>query len=343
MAAGLKGGTLLFAYAFEASEQTALIVTTLVVVSYTFLGGYLAVCWTDLVQGILMFLALVFCALLGYFAISSSPVDITAINPNAFNWKAGSLLTGVSLMAWGFGYFGQPHILARFLGIKSADDVPAARKIGMTWMILALILSTCIGIIGIAYADVHTLAGINGENGNSKRIFLALSNALFSPWISGIVLAAVLAAVMSTADSQLLVLSSALTEDIPAFKDVTPEKKVWISRFGVVAFALLAFLIAANDTGTILGMVGYAWGGFGAAFGPLIILSLVWRGTTKIGATAGIVVGALSIFIFKNYVSFEGHYFYELLPSFILAFISIVVVSKFTAKPSEALLNKLKM
>ena len=343
VASGLKGGTLLFAHAFGASEQTALIVTTLVVVSYTFLGGYLAVCWTDLIQGILMFFALVFCALLGYFAIAGTNVDITAINPKAFEWKTGSILTGISLMAWGFGYFGQPHILARFFGIEKVEDVPRARRIGMSWMVATLVLSTLIGLIGIGYAELNALPGVAGEGGNSERIFLALTTALFHPLISGLVLAAVLAAVMSTADSQLLVLSSALTEDVPLFKGASEEKKAWISRFGVVGFALLAFIIAANDTGSILGMVAYAWGGFGAAFGPLVILSVMWRDTTKAGAIAGIVVGALSIFIFKNYVSVEGHYLYELLPSFILAFIAIIVVSKATAKPSEALLNDLKL
>lgn len=343
VASGLKGGTLLFAHSFNASEQTAMIITTVVVVSYTFLGGYLAVCWTDLVQGILMFLALVFCALLGYFAIAGSSVDIAAVNPKAFDWKAGSVLTGVSLMAWGFGYFGQPHILARFFGIKSADEVPAARRIGMSWMIISLILSVCIGLVGIGYAELHPLAGVSGEGGNSEGIFLALTSALFHPVVSGIVLAAVLAAVMSTADSQLLVLSSALTEDVPFFKNVSDKNKAWISRFGVVGFALIAFVIAANDTGSILGMVGYAWGGFGAAFGPLVILSVIWRDTTKAGAIAGILVGAISIYVFKNFVSFEGHYFYELLPSFILAFVSIIVVSKLTAKPSEELLNKLAL
>lgn len=341
VASGLKGGTLLFAHAFDASEQTAMIVTTLVIVSYTFLGGYLAVCWTDLIQGILMFCALLFCALLGYFAIADSTVDIAVANPKAFDWRAGSILTGASLMAWGFGYFGQPHILARFLGIKSADDVPAARKIGMSWMIIALILSTSIGLIGIGYNEVNALAGVAGADGDKERVFLALTSTLFHPLFSGVVLAAVLAAVMSTADSQLLVLSSALTEDTPFFKDVSDQKRAWISRIGVVGFALIAFLIAANDTGSILSMVAYAWGGFGAAFGPLIILSLVWRDTTKAGAIAGIFVGAASIFIFKNYVSVEGHYLYELLPSFVLAFISIIVVSKFTARPSNELLEKL--
>ena len=218
-----------------------MIVTTLVIVSYMFLGGYLAVCWTDLIQGILLFGALLFCAILGYLAFADTTVDIAVANPKAFDWRAGSILTGASLMAWGFGYFGQPRILARFLGIRSTEDVPAARRIGMSWMIIALI----------------------------------------------------------------------------------------------------AFLIAANDTGSILSMVAYAWGGFGAAFGQLIILSLVRRDTTKAGAITGIIVGAASIFIFKNYVSIEGHYLYELLPSFVLAFISIIVVSKFTARPSDELLAKL--
>lgn len=342
VASGLKGGTLLFAHTFDASEQAAMIITTLVVVSYTFLGGYLAVCWTDLIQGILMFLALLFCAMLGYFAIAGNPVDISAVNPKAFDWRAGSILSGASLMAWGLGYFGQPHILARFVGIKNVASVPAARRIGMSWMVIVLIFSTCIGLIGIGYNAAFGLSGVGGADGNSERVFLALTTVLFHPLFSGFVLAAVLAAVMSTADSQLLVLSSALTEDTPIGKNMSNEKKAWVSRFGVVGFAVLAYIIAVTDTGNILGMVAYAWGGFGAAFGPLIILSLMWRGTTKAGAIAGILVGAVSIVIFKNFVTVEGHYLYELLPSFILSFISIVVVSKFSARPSDALLARLK-
>jgi len=341
VASGIKGGTLLFAHTFDASEDTALIITTLVIVGYTFLGGYLAVCWTDLIQGILMLCALLFCALLGYFAISGRGIDISAANPKAFDWQAGSILTGASLMAWGFGYFGQPHILARFLGIRNVQAVGSARRIGMSWMIIVLILSTCIGLIGIGYNELHPLKGVTGDNGDPERIFLSLSSALFSPWVSGLVLAAVLAAVMSTADSQLLVLSSALTEDTPFFRRLSDEKKAWISRLGVVGFALVAFLIASTDTGSILDMVGYAWGGFGAAFGPLIILSVVWRGTTRSGAIAGIVVGAVSVYLFKNHVSVEGHYLYELLPSFVLAFLSIVVVSRLTKPPSRHLLEEL--
>ncbi|MBU0934346.1 MAG: sodium/proline symporter PutP [Spirochaetes bacterium] len=338
VASGLKGGTLLFAHAFGASESIALLVTTLVVVSYTFLGGYLAVCWTDLIQGLLMLTALVFCALLGFFAITGNGVDIGAVNPAAFKLTTG-WITGASLMAWGFGYFGQPHILARFFGIDSVKSVPRARRIGISWMVICLILASLIGIIGIGYNAANPLPGIAGEGGNPERIFLALTSALFHPLFSGFVLAAVLAAVMSTADSQLLVLTSSLTEDIPLIQKMDDRKKRWISRIGVAGFALAAYLIAATDSGSILHMVGYAWGGFGAAFGPLVILALVWRKTTWWGALAGMVSGALTIFVVKNYIKIPGEYFYELLPGFIIAFIAIVVVSLLTKKPAETTLE----
>ncbi len=339
VASGLKGGTLLFAHTFGASEQVALIVTTLVVVSYTFLGGYVAVCWTDLIQGLLMLTALVFCALLGFIAFASSGANITAANPGAFT-VATSWITGASLMAWGFGYFGQPHILARFIGIKDVESVPRARRIGISWMVICLVLATMIGLIGIGYNSVFPLEGVSGEGGNSERIFLALTSTLFHPIFGGFVLAAVLAAVMSTADSQLLVLTSSLTEDIPAIAKLDDKHKEWISRLGVAGFALLAYIIASRDGGTILAMVGYAWGGFGAAFGPVVILSLLWRKTTKWGALAGMLVGSATIFIVKNYISIEGEYFYELLPGFLLAFIAVVAVSLFTKAPSEETLAK---
>ncbi len=339
VASGLKGGTLLFAHTFGATEQIALIVTTLVVVSYTFLGGYIAVCWTDLIQGLLMLTALVFCALLGFIAVTGSGADIAAANPGAFKIATG-WITGASLMAWGFGYFGQPHILTRFIGIKSVDVVPRARRIGISWMAICLILATSIGLIGIGYNAVFPLEGVAGDGGNAERIFLALTSTLFHPVFGGFVLAAVLAAVMSTADSQLLVLTSSLTEDFPAIARMVDKHKEWISRLGVVGFALLAYIIASRDSGTILAMVGYAWGGFGAAFGPVVILSVLWRRTTKYGALAGMLVGSATIFIVKNYVSIEGEYFYELLPGFILGFAAVVMVSLLTKAPSEEALAK---
>ncbi|WP_339136621.1 MAG: sodium/proline symporter PutP [Candidatus Electrothrix sp. GW3-4] len=339
VASGLKGGTLLFAYSFDASEQTALLVTTLVVVSYTFLGGYLAVCWTDLIQGLLMLAALVACSLLALFAISGSGIDLSAARPEAFQIKT-SWLTGASLMAWGLGYFGQPHILARFIGIRGVQEVASARRIGMCWMILCLVLAVEIGLLGIGYNAITPLEGVSSLGGNSELIFLALVSALFHPLVAGFVLAAVLAAVMSTADSQLLVLSSALSEDLPLFKRFTSKQRAWISRAGVVGFALLAFLLASASNDTILMMVGYAWGGFGAAFGPVVILSLTWRKTTKYGALAGMLAGAATIYIVKNYISLEEEYLYELLPGFIVAFLTIILISALTEMPSEKALQK---
>lgn len=341
VASGLKGGTLLFAHSFGSTETTSMLITTFVVVSYTFLGGYMAVCWTDLIQGMLMLAALVFCCLLAFFAISGSSVDIAAVNPKAFNFST-SWITGASLMAWGLGYFGQPHILSRFIGIARVDDVPKARRVGMSWMIVCLTLSVLIGLIGIGYNEIAPLQGVTGPDGDKERIFLALVSALFHPVFSGFVLAAVLAAVMSTADSQLLVLTSALTEDLPFFSKYDEKKKAWISRIGVVGFALIALAITWSSGGSILNMVGYAWGGFGAAFGPLIILSLVWKGTTKAGAISGMITGAVTIFVVKNYIKIEGEYFYELLPGFFLAFAAIVIVSMMTSKPRTQVLDKLE-
>jgi sodium/proline symporter len=339
VASGLKGGTLLFAHSFGSTEETALYVTAFVVVSYTFLGGYLAVCWTDLVQGILMLAALAFCLLFGYFAIADSGVVISDVNQNAFKFST-SFITAASLMAWGLGYFGQPHILARFIGIKDVANIGKARRIGITWMIITLVLSISIALVGIGYDAAYGLPGVSGEGGNPERVFLALTDALFHPVFSGFILAAVLAAVMSTADSQLLVLTSSLTEDLPFFKNHSEKSRAMISRFGVVGFAVLALIIAANDDGSILSMVGYAWGGFGAAFGPLMILALCWKETTKWGALAGMIVGSVTIYVVKNFISIEGEYFYELMPAFALAFIAIVLVSKVTAKPSTETLKK---
>ncbi|MCP5144140.1 MAG: sodium/proline symporter PutP [Gammaproteobacteria bacterium] len=332
VAAGLKGGTLLFAHAFNAQPSVALLVTVTVVVSYTFLGGYLAVCWTDLVQGLLMLSALTFCALLATTAIADAPLSLAQVRPGVWH-IATSWLSGASLLAWGLGYFGQPHILARFFGIRSIADIPRARRIGIGWMALCLLLAVSIGLLGIGYHALYPLTGVSGDGGNSERIFLALTGAMFHPLLAGLVYAAVLAAVMSTADSQLLVLSSALTEDLPWFRHWPDRHRQWLSRAGIVGFAVIATLIAANDSGTILDLVGYAWGGFGAALGPVVLLSVTWRGTTRNGALAGLVVGAVTVYLCKNHVTIPGHYLYELLPGFFCALLAVVIVSKMTRLP----------
>ncbi|MDX1655889.1 MAG: sodium/proline symporter PutP [Candidatus Competibacteraceae bacterium] len=329
---GMVAGATLFEKSFGMSYSTALWVGGLVIVSYTFLGGFLAVCWTDFVQGLLMFLALIVVPMVVVSADGGwgeTVAQVGAINPNYLDAFYDMSLFGIiSLMAWGLGYFGQPHIIVRFMGIRYAREVPMARFIGITWMVLALFGAIFTGFAGIAYFSDQPLE-------NAETVFITLSQVLFNPWIAGILLAAILSAVMSTIDSQLLVSSSALTEDFykaiirPGASD---KELVWVGRATVAGIALIALLLARDPETTVLGLVSYAWGGFGAAFGPIIILSLFWKRMTRWGAVAGIVVGALTVLIWKP---LSGGLFdmYEILPGFILCTLAVVVVSLLERPP----------
>jgi sodium/proline symporter len=231
-------------------------------------------------------------------------------------------------MAWGLGYFGQPHILVRFMAVRAVDDVPTARLINMVWMVFALYGAVFVGYSGIAY-----FAGAPLEN--AETVFIEFCNVLFNPWISGFLLAAILAAVMSTIDSQLLVASSALTEDLyRSFlrRDASQTELVNVGRASVLGMALIATLLATDPESGVLDLVAYAWAGFGAAFGPVIILSLFWRRMTRNGAAAGLIVGAVTVVIWKQ---LEGGIFdlYEIVPGFILCAIAVVVVSRMGPEP----------
>jgi len=236
----------------------------------------------------------------------------------------------ISLLAWGLGYFGQPHILARFMAIRSENDVPRATLIGMSWMILALIGAVGTGYLGIAYFADAPVA-------ESETILIELIRALFNPWVAGVLMAAILAAIMSTIDSQLLVSASALTNDF--YKgmlrpDASDQELVWVGRAAVVVVSVVALFLALDPEAGVLDLVAYAWGGFGAAFGPLIILSLYWSRMTRNGALAGMVVGAVTVIIWNQ---LSGGLFdvYEILPGFIFAWIAIVVVSLMSNEPSS--------
>ena len=332
---GLVGGAKLFEASFGLPYDTALIVGSLIIVSYTFLGGYNAVSWTDFIQGILMMLALVITPSvvifeLGGFGEAISAIE--AINPSHLNFFSGASFIGItSLMAWGLGYFGQPHILVRFMSIKDAQDIPTAKNIGMAWMIISVIGSLMVGFFGLAYVSAN---GIDLQD--SEKIFITLSQLLFNPWIAGFLLAAILAAIMSTIDSQLLVSSSVLTRDIyhaVLRKEASDSELVWVGRFTVIIIALIAWALSLDSNSSVLSLVSYAWAGFGAAFGPLIILSLYYKGMNKSGAIAGMIVGALTVIIWKQ---LSGGIFevYELLPGFIFAFIAIILISKATLRVS---------
>lgn len=331
---GLVGGAILFEKTFGLEYQTALWIGAAVIVSYTFLGGFLAVSWTDFFQGILMFLALLLVPIITVKQLGgmdNAVAHAASLDPQMLDAFSDMTFVGiVSLMAWGLGYFGQPHILARFMAIRTADDVPAARLIGMSWMIFALLGSMLTGFAGIAYFADSPLD-------NPETVFMTLTQVLFNPWIAGILLAAILSAIMSTIDSQLLVCSSTIAEDFYKAilrKKASQKELVWVSRASVLTIALVAILMARDPESSVLSLVAYAWAGFGAAFGPIIILSLFWKRMTRNGALTGMIVGAATVIIWKQ---LEGSLFdiYEILPGFLLCGLSCIIISLMGRAPGE--------
>ncbi|MDX1589623.1 MAG: sodium/proline symporter PutP [Oleiphilaceae bacterium] len=338
---GLVAGGKLFETVFEMPYQWAVIVGTIAVVSYTLFGGFLAVSWTDVVQGLLMMAALALVPVMaisdvgGWSAMTAAMGEENSHFLNLFTGADGEALGAlaiISLMAWGLGYFGQPHILARFKAISSEDRVPYARRVAVSWSAITLVGSLLVGFAAIGFFDAKV------EDG--ETVFMLLVNALFHPVISGILLAAILAAVMSTADSQLLVCSSALAEDFyKGFfrKQANQLELVRVGRVAVVVIALIAATVAMDDDSMVLDLVSYAWAGFGAAFGPAIILSLYWRRMNRNGALAGVIVGGVTVVLWKMTASGTFADIYEILPGFIFSAIAIVVVSLATGGPEKAI------
>ncbi|MPW42362.1 sodium:proline symporter [Acinetobacter sp. Ac_877] len=338
-ASGMVAGARLFESMFDMSYSTALWISAIATISYVFIGGFLAVSWTDTIQAGLMIFALLLTpvvAILTFSDLSQVTLALEAARPQAMNIMGDlSFVAIISLLAWGLGYFGQPHILVRFMAADSVKSIPNARRIGMAWMILCLGGAVAAGFIGIAYFQQHPeLAAV--VNANPETVFMELTKILFNPWIAGIVLAAILAAVMSTLSCQLLVCSSTLTEDFyKTFirKTATQKELVWIGRLMVLLIAILAIWLAGNPESKVLGLVAYAWAGFGAAFGPLIILSLFWKRMTLNGALVGMILGAVIVILWKNFFADTG--LYEIVPGFICSFIAIIVVSLMDKEPSQ--------
>lgn len=442
ISSGLVGGAKLFEATFGLKYHYALSIGTIIIVVYTFFGGYKAVCWTDLIQGLLMLFALLIVPIVMLYhiggikeafnliqksdqskeiIISMQKIDlpqtldllknhpkeankkiqeIIEILNNAKDLKFGdktaieitkllqdaqailskgqytpqeirsiketllllqdskmqshsrlsmfsniSLLGILSALAWGLGYFGQPHILVRFMSIRSIKDIPLATSIGILWMVAGLLGACFIGLLGIAYVNKFNLS-LN----DPEKIFIAMSQILFNPWICGILLSAILAAIMSTASSQLLVSSSTIAQDFyhKIFKKEASEKSIMLmSRMGVLFVSLIAFLISTNKDSSVLSIVAYAWAGFGASFGSVILFSLFWSRMTRMGAIAGMITGALVVILHKNF--FKVYFpIYEMIPAFICASIAIILVSYLqkpregTKKAFETMLNEIK-
>jgi sodium/proline symporter len=335
VSSGMVAGGVFFENSFGSTFLTGMLIVAGVTLLYTLFGGFLGATLTDVAQGILMLVALVVVPLVALNAtggITATLDSIREVNPDLLSLTAGgSVLSVISAAAWGLGYIGQPHILVRFMALRSAQDAKAGRRIGIGWMIITALGAVATALIGIAYFQQNPATTL----ANPETVFLLLSQILFHPFVAGLVLAAVLAAIMSTISSQLIVCSSALVEDlykIVGKKDASPKQMVNLGRLGVLLVALAAGLIALNRDSTILELVGFAWAGFGAAFGPVVLLSLYWKKLSTWGALSAMVTGAVVVFIWGN--SPLGDVMYEIVPGFIASLLVAVVVSLATHKPS---------
>ena len=359
--AGIVSGGKLFAESFGMNYQMGLFVTAGVVLAYTVVGGFLAVSLTDFVQGCIMFIALILVPIVCYIhfgsadaitdTVSSAPpfTDIDGTDgptrQGFFNWFDGMTFVGfLSLMAWGLGYFGQPHIIVRFMAIKSLKAIATARYIGMTWMLFTVVGAVLVGIVGVAYVNEN---GLQENLRDNETIFILLSQTLFHPLISGFLLAAILAAIMSTISSQLLVSSSSLTEDIyKTFvnKDAPQSLLVTIGRIATVGVSIVAIALAWDPDSSILGLVSNAWAGFGSAFGPMVLLMLFWKGYTRDGALASMIVGAVTVLFWLYVPVVDGapleSIIYAMIPGFILSTLAGVGISMLTRKPEPVVMDE---
>lgn len=335
-ASGVVAGGRLFESVFGLTYTQAIFWGAAVTVLYSLVGGFLAVSWTDVAQGTMMLFALLITPILVVThsgGLGDGLELIRELDPTNLNWiGAGGLVAIVSALGWGLGYAGQPHILARFMAIDSIHSIPKARRIGMTWMILCMVGALAVGFFGIAYFALNPEVASPVE-ANPERVFIVAVELLFNPWIAGIILSAILAAVMSTLSSQLIVCSSVLSEDFyRGFlrKDASQRELVWVGRASVLLVSLVALWLARDPESRVLGLVAYAWAGFGAAFGPVLILSLFWGRMTRNGALAGMITGAVVVIAWKEL----GLPLYEMVPGFLMATLAIVIVSLMGRAPS---------
>ncbi len=356
-AAQFSAGASLFTVVFGNYGLTyipALIIGAVVIIAYTFLGGFLAVCWTDFVQGILMFVAIVVVPVIAMTRIDPADAAVFVDElKNITSIESIGVMGVVSSIAWGLGYFGMPHILIRFMGIRSPKEVRPATIIAMIWVLISLAGAIFVGMLG--RFDIPALG-----DGNQEKIFMAMCNNYFPTIIVGVLLSAILAAIMSTADSMLLVASSAFSGDIhrKLKPNMTEKQEMWSGRIAVLVVSVLAIIIATDEKSLVFELVSKAWAGFGSAFGPIILLSLYWKRTTLKGAVTGIISGAaVSLFwaykttgLFNipwllKFPQLSGGLWdmYEIIPGFLVSLILIVVVSLLDKKPSKEIEDEFEL
>ena len=327
-ASSIKACGTLFNIVMGIDANVAMYIAAFIIIAYTFLGGFSAVCWTDFFQGMLMLAALLIAPIFALALVNNGSMGVAAALPEGYfsfwtNWK--DVISG---LGWGLGYFGMPHIIIRFLSLKSQKELRKSSVIGISWTAIILVMSVVAGVVGRMFL---------GDIEDSSVVFITMTRKIFPALVSGLLLSAILSAAMSTADSQLLASASAFASDVykPVFRKKASNKEMlWAGRFVVIAIAVVAVIIASNpNSGTIMALVENAWGVFGAAFGPAIMLSLFWKRFTFSGAVAGIIVGAVVDICWLAFLSGTG--IYEIIPGFFASLIAAIVVSLCSPKPSQ--------
>ena len=341
VSSGMVSGGLFFKSSFGQEYHTGMLLLAGITVFYTLFGGFMGASYTDMVQGLLMLAALIAVPVITIIDLGGvGPVveSISQVRPDALSIFAGTTFAGiVSSLAWGLGYFGQPHIIVRFMAMRTPADAKSGRRIGISWMVLTVFGALSGAFMGIAYFARHPEASLTNPE-TAESVFLDLAQILFHPFIAGLILAAVLAAIMSTLSSQLIVCSSALVEDLYGIfssKKLSASKSLWLGRAGVAIVALVAGALAWNPNSSILQLVAFAWAGFGSAFGPTVLLSLYWRKLTTQGALASMITGAVVAFAWGQ--SPLKSVLYEMVPGFASALLIAIIVSLVTYKKNETI------
>ena len=343
-AAQFSTGAKLFEMLLHVPYQVALVIGAIVIIGYTFLGGFLAVSLTDVIQGMLMFFALLVVpvyAVVQMGGVETITEGVLGIDPNFLSLTKATgggmvpLMSIITNLAWGLGYFGQPHILARFMAINDPDELKHSRRIAIVWVAITLVASVICGVIGRLYF-------INSPLADSEQVFMLMVDQMFPAVLAGIFLAAILAASMSTADSQLLVTAASVSEDIYnqyIDKKADDKKKLLVGRLSVIAIAVIGVMIAFDPDSSVFGLVSNAWAGLGASFGPVVITSVFWKRMNRYGAMAGMIGGAVMVLAWnmleKMFADITIFQLYELLPAFIVSLLLIFIVSNATKEPSE--------
>lgn len=351
-ASGFSAGAKLFSVVFGLEYVWALAIGAGVILVYTFLGGFLAVCWTDFIQGFMMLIALMVVPVLAIVLMGGAGetkeildgLGMNFLNPMYDNGEPLSFIGVISQLAWALGYFGMPHILVRFMAIRNEREVRKSRKIAIVWLVISLTAACLIGAVGAAFFASAPI-------GNPENVFIEMIHTIFTdhfhiPFVGGLMLCGILAAIMSTADSQLLVTASSISEDVyrgVINKKASERSMLWVSRITVLVVSVVAFLIALDPDSSVMGLVSNAWAGFGATFGPVVLLGLFWRRSNMAGAASGMIGGGLTVILW-DYIPFGGSTLasmtglYSLVPGFLVGLVLMVAVSLLTKAPSAEIL-----